>query len=151
MAGAATYTTFDQLARHLTELGGKVAALSFERPLKTAAVYLASQSKECFDQSRDPSGVAWLPLKSPSARRGGPRSKPLRDTGLLMASVAARGAGHVEEVTRTSLVVGTSIDYASYHQLGTSSIPARPFLGITAKIEDRIARIILDYVKRELS
>lgn len=76
--------------------------------------------REGFDRSRAPSGVAWKPLRAPRSRRR-PGRRPLVDTGQLRA-----WASH-------AMVSGTTATwdapgYGAFHQLGTSRIPARPFL-----------------------
>src|SRR5581483_10822530 len=55
------------------------------------------------------------PLKRPRARGG---DVPLRDTGVLMASLTGQGKGHVKEVTAHALVWGTNIEYAAIHNWG---------------------------------
>ena len=76
--------------------------------------------REGFDRSRAPSGVPWRPLKrGPSKRRPGRR--PLVKTGALRA-----WASH-------GVIVGSSATWdtsrvGAFHQLGTSRMPARPFL-----------------------
>lgn len=76
--------------------------------------------REGFDRSRAPSGVAWKPLRAPRSRRR-PGRRPLVDTGQLRA-----WASH-------AMVSGTTATwdapgYGAFHQLGTTRIPARPFL-----------------------
>lgn len=76
--------------------------------------------REGFDRSRAPSGVAWQPLRAPRSRRR-PGRRPLADTGQLRA-----WASH-------AMVSGTTATwdaplYGAFHQLGTRTIPARPFL-----------------------
>ena len=51
----------------------------------------------------------------------------LKFSGKLAASILNSGAaGAVKEISATQLVLGTTIPYAIYHQLGTSKMPARP-------------------------
>ncbi len=48
-------------------------------------------------------------------------------TGALRNSLTIPGAeGNINEITDTSMIVGTNIPYAIYHQKGTSRMPARP-------------------------
>ncbi len=76
--------------------------------------------RETFDRSRAPSGQAWAPLKrGPSRKRPGRR--PLVKTGNLRAL-----ASHGVIVGSTS--VWSTSRIGAFHQLGTSRIPARPFL-----------------------
>jgi hypothetical protein len=76
--------------------------------------------RETFDRSREPSGQAWKPLKrGPSRSRPGRR--PLVKTGALRS-----WASHGVIVGTTSVWKTSRI--GEFHQLGTSRIPARPFL-----------------------
>lgn len=150
MAAATQSMTFEQLSAYLQGLGERLQSISFRRPLQTVALYLASQARRCFDESRAPDGSPWAPLVAPSARRGGASAKPLRDTGLLMASLTGQGAGHVEQISDVAILWGTNVAYGSHHQYGTRRIPARPFLGLTPSMESRISLIVTDYVERLL-
>lgn len=76
--------------------------------------------RETFDRSRAPTGEAWKPLaRGPSRKRPGRR--PLVKTGNLR-SLASHGV-----IVGTTSVWSTS-RIGAFHQLGTSRIPARPFL-----------------------
>lgn len=76
--------------------------------------------REGFDRSRAPSGVAWKPLRAPRSRRR-PGRRPLVDTGQLRA-----WASHAKVSGTTA--TWDAPGYGAFHQLGTSRIPARPFL-----------------------
>lgn len=71
-----------------------------------------------FETGTAPDGSPWAPLKS----RDG---QPLRDTGRLMNSVATERA---VKKTKTGFRIGTNVSYAGFHQEGTRTAPARPFL-----------------------
>jgi hypothetical protein len=130
-------------------LADRLAGLDLTRPLQTVGLYLAAQARRCFDEQRSPDGVPWAGWKHPpSARRGGPSAKLLRDRDVLMASLVGKGAYHVERVTRASLLWGTAVPYGKYHQDGTRTIPARPFVGVSGPMLDRIEQILLDYAAR---
>lgn len=76
--------------------------------------------RETFDRSRAPSGAAWAPLaRAPSRKRPGRR--PLVKTGALR-SWASHG------VIVGSASVWSTSRIGAFHQLGTRTIPARPFL-----------------------
>lgn len=103
------------------------------RPLKVAEQLIVSATKENFAGQHAPDGTPWTPLKyersrarDKRARKKGGRQQVLRDTGILMASVTASGRGHVRELSRTQLRVGTNLNYAGTHQFGhTFNRPAR--------------------------
>lgn len=76
--------------------------------------------REGFDRSRAPTGVAWKPLRAPRSR-GRPGRRPLVDTGQLRA-----WASHA--MVSGSTATWDAPGYGAFHQLGTSRVPARPFL-----------------------
>lgn len=81
------------------------------------------QISDEFRESRDPYGQPWKPLKSPRGRQGKKKrsDKPLIDTGRLRASFRAQPDG-------ATVRVSTDVDYAEFHQDGTSRIPRRQIL-----------------------
>lgn len=181
MPGAALEMTLDQFASYCQARAEGIARGSFRQPLTAVKVLLVADVRDNFDQGHAPDGAAWLALKNPSQRRGGASAKPLRDTGLLMASVTAQGAGHVERLSDTELVLGTNLAYAGVHQHGatiffperrrqrpwvfevggrkvftrrirahTVTIPARPFLGFSARALDRIDKIFAEFLEERM-
>lgn len=80
---------------------------------------------DSFEQSRSPDGSPWEALApSTVARRRQGSSKPLVDTGTLRGSVSARG-------TAEGVMFGAGASYGPFHQFGTRTVPARPFLPVT--------------------
>lgn len=127
MAGVAGNMTLGEL-RVLLEGASATTSWDWQPFLKVTAVLLSAATKENFDRGQSPDGVPWKPLAWPRARGG---SKPLRDRGLLMASVSARGAGHVEDYAADSLVFGTNHESAALHQHGGTIRPRKgKFLAI---------------------
>ena len=60
---------------------------------------------------------------------GGKGYPLLRLSGKLERSITKQGDQNaIEEITDKSIVLGTRISYASFHQLGTKNIPMREFL-----------------------
>lgn len=113
-----------------TLFGGMAARLrgaNFEKPLKQCSTLIAAAGQECFDRAQDPDGAPWKPIMGWRARGG---DKPLRDRGLLMASIVGKAAGHVERIDQTSLVQGTNVDYAAIHQDGKTILPKGRALAI---------------------
>lgn len=92
--------------------------------LNDVSVYLGSRAKECFDQGKSPDGKPWLALKHPRNRardqkaKGGTGQKPLRDKGLLGASVQGQGVHGIREFGANYLEQGTNLDYAGPHNFG---------------------------------
>lgn len=123
-----------------------------ERCKKVIGLILSADTKENFAGSHDPDGNAWVPLKRPRKGSKG-KDKPLVDWGVLMAN-AATAAGEAE-VTGIANGIRIEIDAGSilghdgtvrgdWHRLGTKTIPAREFLGVSAEAEEQIAEAVLE-------
>lgn len=145
----------DDLAMFLTRAGAGIDQINWSRAHAKMCLVLESETKRNFDRGASPDGVPWLPLKHPRARSKG-QDKPLRDTGLLMASYSAQGQHHVQESTGATLVWGSNLDYAPAHQYGAEGpggaiIPARPHVGVTDDLLEGIELIILDEAELALS
>lgn len=124
---AAVMATFARLQRATTDMKPAMDAIGFA---------MANLVRLRFNDGADPWGAPWAPLKpTTTARRRKGSSKPLRDTGNLMASVQYEaGADGV------SINVGRADRPAAVHQFGNPNnrffdrapapIPARPFLPI---------------------
>lgn len=110
--------------------GRALASLDFTKPLRDCRQAIVSTTKENFTGGHGPDGRGWPPLKH--GRPGGKQAGlPLRDKGLLMASIISAGRGHIETLTPTTLVVGTNLEYAAIHQYGGTITPkGHPFLAI---------------------
>jgi phage gpG-like protein len=74
---------------------------------------------------QDPDGVPWIPRKDN-------KSHPLLfNTGDLFASIN-------KTVGPNGVTITSDVDYAKYLQLGTSKMPARPFLGWGAQDKESV-------------
>lgn len=117
---AAMEMTLDDLARFLDQRASQLTRIDLTKPMKVILLLAKSSIKENFAGSHAPDGTPWLPLKRP---RQGKRHRnstplPLRDTGLLMASVTSAGPHHVERTDERSMQVGTNLEYAAIHNFG---------------------------------
>ena len=113
------------LGGYLNGMAQKAAHIDLSTPFKVTSVLLTSATKQNFENQATPDGTRWAPLKNPPRRRRG--GKILRDTDVMMASFG-RQAGHVEQVDRTSMVWGSNLDRAFWHQHGTRRMVARPMI-----------------------
>ena len=118
----------------LGELAARAAKDDGVRLLKAVALMLEGASKDCFDQARGPDGSPWPPIRprprTPAMGKADPKKgekdRPLRDTGILAASMTAFAPHHIEEVSPTTLVWGTSVDYAlPLNDGATINVPER--------------------------
>lgn len=178
------------LAPWITNLAVRgMESMEWDTIFKVIALVLERETKKNFDDGdtgHAPDGTPWLPLKQPRDRardrnaRGGPDNKqrPLRDSGILMASLTGSGDNHVERVEDRRLTWGTNVDYAAVHQEGAEipeqrrdkpwvfnsggktiftrkiaahSIPARPFLGLNDDMIDQIDEILADFAAQAIS
>lgn len=104
------------------------------RFFKIARQVLIAGTKKCFDEGHGPDGAVWLPLKHPRVRGSG-TPQPLRDTGILMASITANGPDHIDRVEGQSLIFGTKAINGPIHQYGGTILPKNKYLTIPVSIE----------------
>lgn len=115
---------------------------------------LQSDLAQGFLGSQSPEGTPWAPLKRPRSPipPHNPGRRPLIDFGNLLASVAGKGTGHIEEIAENEAMMGTSIPYAAVHQTGRKDgkMPARPFMGAPAKSVDELANMVADSLIQQI-
>src|SRR5579864_5954306 len=120
MAATAT-ATIDQVTFYVDSVPGLV--FDFSAALDRCLLAIISSTRENFSGSHAPDGAPWKPLKHPRPNSKG-ADKPLRDKGLLMASIAARGKdGNVFSKTGDSIEWGSNLEYAGLHQFGGTVKP----------------------------
>jgi len=98
---------------------------------------LVLSTLERFERGEDPGGAPWT-VSQRAERTGG---KTLVDSGRLQDSI-------VHEAGPKHVAIGTNVIYAAIHQFGgqagrglAATIPARPYLGVSAEDEAEINRI----------
>jgi phage gpG-like protein len=94
----------------------------------------------------------WSPLSPRYAawkQRHYPGKPILQLTGALFNSLTRRPFG-VEEITAHTMVIGTDVPYAKYHQVGGPPyLPARPIIGPPPKPDAKIfAKIMQSWIVR---
>ncbi len=132
MAGVARPLDLGQFAAWADGAASRANGLSFEPALKRCKLVLVAETKKNFANARAPDGTPWRPLQGSRVRGG---DKPLRDRGILMASVAAAGKGNIATIGPDQLVYGTNIAYARIHQSGGTIRPKGKALAIPATVE----------------
>lgn len=100
--------------------------------LMRARSVLAEQEQQVFSSQGSVLGASWPPAVDPE-RKIDPQL--LVASGALRRSLTGTSAGTVRG---TTLEYGTDVEYAHFHQYGTSRMSARPFLGITDTSARRI-------------
>jgi phage gpG-like protein len=104
-----------QLAGFLSGIDAELFGEVVRDNARKLEVMAVSGAKEHFRESRTPEGQAWKPLAHPRVSGG---DKPLRDKGLLMASLSA-------SVTEGQLRLMASHPGANVHQFGATIRPKR--------------------------
>lgn len=145
MSVTGDWSKLEKAIRELANLGGPAVV---DVAAKNVAVAMTTEVQLTFRKEQTPDGVEWLPLKRERPRNskagGKRRSKILRDTGRMVNSITGKSAGH-------DVIVGTNVEYAAYHQFGTRTIPARPFLpleGLPMAWQNSAARVIVEVLKQ---
>lgn len=97
----------------------------------------------------------WAPL-APSTvkdrvRKGffGPWPILIRTGALFTSLVDPNDGAHVEQITATSLTIGTNFFTAPFHQLGTVKMPARQIVGLSWNRQSGIVKRLNDYVQAQ--
>ena len=148
----------DRLADSLTPSGMRPVMMEIGEDL-------LDSTRERFKTSTAPDGSVWPELsektvlarmnKTGKGLRSGTGTKPLVDTGQLSSTIRYQIADG-----GASVVIGTNRSFGAYnssiHQYGTSragrkrnvTIPARPFLGLSAEDERTVLDIIVKHLSR---
>jgi phage gpG-like protein len=120
----------------LQQTGRFQAALLDLEPLWELVKPIAAQVEE--DQFSTQGAGEWAPLaESTLARKeaGGWPSDPLVRTGDLKDSLI--NPGRAADTGPSHMIYGTDVDYAGFHQEGTSRMPARQVIPDPYRVEDR--------------
>jgi len=95
----------------------------------------------------------WAPLKPGTVkdreRLGyfGPAPILFRTGELFSSLVDPENAAHIEDITATTLTIGTNYFTAPFHQLGTARMVARPIVGLSWNRQSGIVKRLNDYVQ----
>jgi len=89
-------------------------------------------------------GKAWKNVK----RRTNPTKRDIKNGGATRAILYGKKSGVLSKsITGTvknwdKIVIGTTVDYAKYHNEGTAHIPKRQFIGDSAILNKKIVNLI---------
>lgn len=110
---------------------------------RKVANVLLQEAEAAFDNEKSPEGEPWVKLNQDYKKRRynkGYTGNILQVTGDLVKSLNI-------DYGDNFAMIGASEPYGQYHQLGTSKMPARPFLGLSNDGIEEIKAIL----NRELS
>lgn len=128
------------LEQALAKLGQDPSRMDFSQVAEHVKRAMVDSARESIQQSRSPDRKPYAPLKR---RRG----KPLVKSGRMLASLGAVAVVTPGRV-RAQQYAGSPV--GAFHQKGTRTIPARPFLGVGRDLADRVAALALDEAVRKL-
>ncbi|WLY63995.1 phage virion morphogenesis protein [Pasteurella multocida] len=107
---------------------------------------LRSEAEFAFEREQTPEGEGWKPLNEDYRLRRfkqGYTGNKLQKTGKLVASVTI-------DYGDNFVVIGAAEPYGQYHQLGTTHMTARSFLGLGQNGVDEIVDILQREIKNAL-
>lgn len=121
-----------------------INSMDFKKPLKESAGLMMEEQQANFGQQGRLYGT-WAPLAASTRRdrvyNGYSAARPiLVRTGKLMKGFVMRN------LTSKSVAIANLVDYAIYHQDGTTRMPARKIIGITRNMKGAIARVFAKYI-----
>lgn len=127
-----------------------VGDMDYSFVLEQSLEDIAAGEKEAFDAGTAPGGGPWAPLAPSTIKRKG-HAVILYETGDLERSlVEVDGPGNIAEASARGLVFGTDIEYALFHDTGTSRMPQRQPVGVSEETIDKIANRVADETVRIL-
>ncbi len=103
-----------------------------------------------FNSETDASGQAWAPLAASTIAKKG-HSLILWETGKLENSLTSQTGDAIREAGTSEAAFGTSVPYATFHEEGTSKMPARPPVGVSEDLLETITGMIADSVIAQIS
>lgn len=106
---AATFTLVE-LAGRVGNLARALGPQAFTPIWPIVAQMAVSDVRKNFQEGHAPDGRPWKPLAHGRAGQGG-GALPLRDNGVLLASITGKAIGN-------GIAVGTNVVYAALHQFG---------------------------------
>ncbi len=138
-----------QLARSFSRFADDVKDLS-EAFTEIAQDFHQTVEKKQFESEGSYGSGGWKPLSDNPAGKGYatwkarnfPGRSLLVQTGLLKGSLMGENPYGIEDIQPLQLKVGTKLEYALYHQKGTSKMPARPVIDLTEADKTRFTKII---------
>jgi phage gpG-like protein len=139
-----------KIATQFTRMGDDIinASPAFE----DVADYLMKTTETTFNSEGRRGGGSWKALTAKwftRKLRKGWDPRILHKFGDLRESVTRRGAtGQILEITDTSLLFGSKLDYAARHQFGHRQTPERPFVKVTTVDSVKIRDMIRDHLMR---
>jgi phage gpG-like protein len=140
----------EQLRRSLSRFGEHAKDLS--EPFREIVKDFYKVEKKQFESEGGYGSGGWQPL-SPRYAAWKAKKHPGRPlmvvSGLLKESLLGENPYSIENVTPKSMEVGTVVNFAIYHQKGTSKMPARQLIQLTDADKKRWVKYIQKYLVKQ--
>ncbi len=129
-----------RIAQSLNRLSGRLNG-SLEEPLRAIGGVLERSTHDRIRETKTaPDGKRWQDVSPATAAAKNGRGGILVDQGLLVASIT-------HEASAKSVITGSIMGYSVYAQEGTKTMPARPFLGLSAQDYQDIDELMSDWLE----
>lgn len=136
-------TDLRELGGILVDIEERLNGADYEQTLFPFLSTLEQTHADQFRSQQDSTGSRWAPLAASTIRRKG-HDRILFEKGRLEASLAGHSADSVRAVSHRGLLFGTQVEYALFHQDGTSRMPARPPVGMQEPTLDEMTNAVAD-------
>ena len=138
---AGTRLTIDKAElERLKAFMAEQAALDTSGLMPDLGEYLLRSTQARFKSQTAPDGTPWAPLQQRYARR----KKYNKDKVLTLHGFLRKNLRY-QILDKTTVQIGSHLEYAATHQYGRAAIPARPFLGLSSQDHQEIRAIIQDW------
>ena len=132
------------LIQGIGDMAQLVDSIDYSVILSEFCFEIAGEKDAAFTNQTSPGGQPWAPLAE-STKYKKESNVILVDTGALRTSlVDVGGTGNVNTVASHSLIYGTDVEYALFHESGTKRMPARPLAGLSETLVNKLADRIAD-------
>jgi phage gpG-like protein len=132
-----------QIKRRLLRVGDR--AVNARPAFEAIGEALLGISRQQFESEGRRSSGGWQPLAQSTIDRKGD-SSILFDSGALMASFSERGGDNTFWATDDFLLFGSKLEYAGFHQRGTSRMPQRRPLELAEADRVGVAKILQSHI-----
>lgn len=105
---------------------------------------LPAEHEVMFSGEHDSNGHSRAPVGASTNRRKSHNRIPFDSVVLEGSLVSVGGPGNISKSPPRGLLFGTNVDYATFHQTGTSNMPARPPLGLSDETIDMLVNRVAD-------
>lgn len=131
-----TPTGFDALRQRVQVMAG----LDTSALMPQLGEYLLASTQERFTSQTGPDGNVWQALQPRTLKR----KKYNKDKVLTLRGFLRKNLRY-QILDKTTVQIGSHLEYAATHQYGRAAIPARPFLGLSSQDHQEIRAIIQDW------